>query len=78
MESDILNILIAALVMIAAVIVVIVISMKIRKTGGSLTTLMYGATAEFYNKEKQNAIEYVIEEKASKKKETDPSGEKTN
>jgi len=39
-----------------------------------MTTLMYGATDEFYNKEKKKAIEYVVEQKAGKKTKDNLSG----
>jgi hypothetical protein len=51
------------------------IAFKIRRGGGSFTTLMYGATDEFYNKEKKKAIEYVAEQKAGKKMTEETSGE---
>ena len=74
MNSDTFNILIVILILMLAVSVFIRIAFKIRRGGGSMTTLMYGATDEFYNKDKKKAIEYIAEEKAGKKTKDDLSG----
>jgi hypothetical protein len=75
MNNDIYNILFVFLALAIAVFVFVRISMKVRRHGGSMTTLMYGATDEFYNKENKKAIEYVVEQKAGKKTKDDLPGE---
>jgi hypothetical protein len=78
LDNDINNILIVCLVLLVVIIVFIRVALKVRKYGGSLTTVMYGATDEFYNKDKKNAIEYVVEQKAGKKTNQQNSGELDN
>ncbi len=75
MNSEILNILFVIIILAAVIFAFIRIAVKIRRGGGNFTTLMYGATDEFYNKDKKKAIEQVVEQKAGKKMTEDTSGE---
>jgi hypothetical protein len=75
MPADILDIIFVFAVLVIVIFVFIRIAIKLRKSGGSMTTLMYGATDEFYNKEKKKAIEYISEQKADKKTNEQTSGE---
>jgi hypothetical protein len=75
MANATFNILFVIIILAAVIFVFIRIAVKIRRGGGSFTTLMYGATDEFYNKDKKKAIEQVIEQKAGKKMTEDTSGE---
>ena len=52
------------------VVVVAVFGIK-----GSNATTVYGATAEFYTKDKKAAMETIIEQKAKKKMEEQENGE---
>ncbi|HAB50963.1 MAG: hypothetical protein A2315_17315 [Ignavibacteria bacterium RIFOXYB2_FULL_35_12] len=45
------------------------IALRIRRNGGSITTTVFAATYDFYNKDKRKAIEVISEQKASKKME---------
>ncbi|MFC2088543.1 hypothetical protein ACFLSX_03000 [Calditrichota bacterium] len=41
--------------------------MHVRKGGGSMTTVILGATDEFYNRDKKKAVEMIVEQNAHKK-----------
>lgn len=43
------------------------LAMKIRKSGGSLTTVVLGATDHFLAKEKSRAAAVILDQKADKK-----------
>lgn len=43
------------------------IARNIRKGGGGLTTVIFGATDLFYDKEKKHAVESIVEQKAEKR-----------
>jgi len=62
-------------ILLAAVLIFIRIAVKIRRGGGSITTLMHGAIDGFYNKDKKRAVEYTTEQKAGKKMNQQSSGE---
>lgn len=74
MNSDTLVLIFAFILLVLAIIVFIRISMKVRKSGGSLMTTMHGATYEFLNKDKREAIEQIVEVKANKKMEDEDFG----
>jgi len=40
---------------------------RLRKTGGTMTTTVHGALDSFYHKEKKKAVEMVVEQQAHKK-----------
>ena len=48
---------------------------RLRRTGGTMTTTMHGALDSFYNKEKKDAVEMVVEKQAGKKMEEQSSSE---
>jgi len=64
-----LELLVAIFFLLAAIILFIRISQKLRRGGGSLTTRMLGATDLFYDREKKNAVAQIVEMKAGKKQE---------
>lgn len=45
------------------------ITLKIRRKGGSLTHIVYGANQEFLTKDQNKAIEVVVNRNANKKEE---------
>ncbi|MEW6195381.1 MAG: hypothetical protein AB1521_09510 [Bacteroidota bacterium] len=69
MTSDLFSLIFITALLILIVVLFIRIAIRIRKHGGSLTTLMFGSTYEFYNKDKRKAIEQLVETKANKKME---------
>ena len=78
MQEDIIYIVLAFLLLLAVVLIFIRIAVKVRRGGGSMTTLMHGASDGFYNKDKKKAIEYTTEQKAGKKMSEQSSGEDIN
>jgi hypothetical protein len=51
------------------------LSLRIRKSGGSMITIMHGSLDGFYNRETKKAVEMVAEKKANKKLDEQTSGE---
>lgn len=47
---------------------------RVRKGGGSMTTIAMGATDEFLNKDQSKAVEVIVERNAGKKLEEQESG----
>lgn len=66
MNSDSLNLLLAAIMLAAVIYSFIRVAYRIKKHGGSLTTSMFASTYEFYDKEKKAAIEQMVEQKVKK------------
>ncbi len=75
MSKDTFDIIWVFGILALVIFVFIRIAVKIRRGGGSMTTLMYGATDAFYDKDKRKAIEYVAEQKANKKMSEETSGD---
>jgi predicted Holliday junction resolvase-like endonuclease len=69
MNNDILGLLFIAVVLIVVIYIFIRIAIRLRKYGGSLTTTMFGATYEFLNKDRKEAVKEIVEMKANKKME---------
>jgi hypothetical protein len=78
MSKDTLDIILVFVLLFAVVFIFIRIALKVRRGGGSMTTLMHGASDGFYNKDKKKAIEYTTEQKAGKKMSEQSSGEDIN
>jgi hypothetical protein len=75
MDNDTFTLIFAFLLLLLAILVFVKISMRVRKSGGSLMTTMHGATYEFLNKDKREAIEQIVEIKANKKMDDEDFGE---
>jgi len=68
--------LLSVLVLLVLIIGVFIrISIRLRQGGGSLTTVILGATDEFLTKEKSRAAETITNENAGKRFEGQSSGE---
>jgi hypothetical protein len=76
--SDFYPIAVVLLVVCGVVAVFIRIAIRIRKGGGSMTTLMLGATDEFLIKDRQKASEMIVEQNAGKKLDEQCSGDTGN
>ena len=74
MDSELLSISLVAVLILFVIYVFIKVALRIRKNGGSLTTTMFASTYEFLNKDKQKAIEEIVEMKANKKLEEEQNG----
>ena len=75
MNNDSLGMIFLIALLAAVIFLFIRIALKIRRNGGSLTTMMFGATYEFLNKDKREAVEQIVEVKASKKMEEQSTNE---
>lgn len=71
--QDVSTVLIILLLLIALIVIFIRVALRIRRNGGSLTTTVFAATYDFYNKDKRKAIEVISEQKAGKKMEEQSS-----
>ncbi len=50
-------------------------SIRLRKRGGSMTSVLFGATDAFYNRDQRKAIIQIVEQKSDKKKKEQETGE---
>ncbi|NIA31920.1 MAG: hypothetical protein GWP06_18670 [Actinobacteria bacterium] len=53
-------------------------SIMLRKRGGSMTSVLFGATDAFYNREQRKAVIEVVEQKSDKKRKEQESGDDKN
>ena len=67
MNNDLIDIFIAIFLIFLILFIFIKIEIRLRKHGGSMTTTMFASTYEFLNKDKQEAVEEIVEVKANKK-----------
>ena len=65
--SDTLAFIVVAAIILAVIGVFIRISIRLRRGGGSLTTIVMGTTDEFLTQEKSKAAETIVNENAGKK-----------
>lgn len=75
MTGDLFSVIIVSAVLLLVIVLFIKIALRIRRNGGSLTTTVFAATYDFYNKDKRKAIEVISEQKAGKKMEEQASDE---
>jgi L-amino acid N-acyltransferase YncA len=73
--SDLVNILIPVILVLAVVILFLRIARRVRKKGGSLTSVLVGSTFELHSQDRRKAMEVVVESHAGKKQEEPPSGD---
>ena len=73
MDSDLISLLVVGFLLVVIFAGIIIIARK-RKFGFQ-STLLFGATHEFYDKDKKAAIEIMVEQKAGKKMEEQNSDE---
>jgi hypothetical protein len=73
--ADALSLIVVAAVLILVIGIFVRISLRLRRGGGSLTTIVLGATDEFLTREKSKAAETIVNENAGKKFEEQSSDE---
>ena len=73
MDSDSISLLLIGFLLVIIFAGIIIIARK-RKFGFQ-STVLFGATREFYDKDKKAAIEIMVEQKAGKMMEEQSSGE---
>jgi hypothetical protein len=74
-SNEIINLFLPGCLILLVLIVLVRISSRLRKRGGSLTSILFGATFEFYNKDRQKASEVIVEERSGKKQHEQDSGD---
>lgn len=62
-----LSLIIVAVILVAVIGIFIRISVRLRRGGGSLTTVVLGATDAFLTKDRRKAAETIVNENAGKK-----------
>ncbi len=73
--NDVLTLVVLLLVLAVVIGVFVLVGVKLRRGGGSLTTVVLGATDGFLTHDKSKAAESIVDENASKKFERLPSTE---
>lgn len=64
--SDALSLVIVAAILLLVIGIFVRISIRLRRGGGSLTTVVLGATDEFLTKDRSKAAETIVNENAGK------------
>lgn len=72
------DLFLVAVILAAVIFIFIRIALRIRKHGGSMTTIMHASTYEFLSKDYREAVEEIVERKASKKMEEISNDKPTN
>ena len=80
LNSNLVLLLLGFILLFLCVVIAIFIkiSMKIRRGGGGMTQALLGSTYELHNKDRQKAIETIVEHKAGKKMEEQESSDADN
>ncbi|HCV42022.1 MAG TPA: hypothetical protein DGH68_00955 [Bacteroidetes bacterium] len=73
--ADALSLIVVAAVLILVIGIFVRISLRLRRGGGSLTTMVLGAIDEFLTTERSKAAETIVNENAGKKFEEQSSDE---
>jgi hypothetical protein len=73
--DDLISILAAFAFLAIVIVVFVVLSRRIRRGGGSLPTIMLGATNDLMDKDKRRAAEEIVEMKADKKRNRGAEGD---
>ena len=72
---DDLNFIITMIFFAFIVFLFVKLALKIRRSGGTMTTTVHGTLDAFYNKDKKKAVEMVVEKHAHKKLEEQSSSD---
>jgi hypothetical protein len=73
--ADTLSLITVAAVLLLVIGIFVRISVRLRRGGGSLTTIVLGAIDEFLTKERSKAAETIVNENVGKKFEEQSSDE---
>lgn len=73
--SETFPLVVVAVLLFLVVGIFVRISSRLRRGGGSLTTVVLGATDEFLTKDRSKAAETIVNENAGKKSECQSSSE---
>jgi hypothetical protein len=73
--SDVTSIALPIVIILLVTVIFLRTSRRLRKRGGSFTSILLGSTYELHSKDRREAIEVIVEEKAGKKREETESGD---
>jgi len=68
LNSDNVTLIFALIIMVMVILIFIKIASRLRKGGGSQTTVFLGTTDLFYDRDKEETVKTIVEQKAGKKK----------
>jgi hypothetical protein len=75
---ELFTIVLPVVILILVTFIFLRISRRMRKRGGSFTSLLLGSTYELHGRDRREAIEVIVEQKAGKKQEEPESGDSHN
>ena len=75
MSNEWSTVLVPLLVVIGVLVLVAFIGRRVRRGGGSMTTIAMGATDEFLSKDQSKAVETVVDQNAGKRQEDQGNNE---
>ena len=78
LTSDIIPLIVVGVIVLSVVAILVVITMRVRRRGGSPTTIGLGATHEFLNKDRRKAVEVIVNVKAVRRLGSQTSGAPDN
>ena len=65
-NNDVIEVVVVGIILIVLCVGLVVISIRVRKGGGSMTTIAMGATDEFLSKDQAKSVEVIVEQNAGK------------
>jgi hypothetical protein len=74
-SDEIINLFLPGCLILLVLIVFVRISSRLRKRGGSLTSVLFGATFEFHNQDRRKAAQVIVEERSGKKQKEQDSAD---
>jgi hypothetical protein len=73
--QDLTSVVLPAAIILMVIIVFLRVSGRMRKRGGSFTSILLGSTYELHSKDRREAIEVIVEQKAERKQQEPESGD---
>jgi len=74
-EKNMIDILVPVIIILVVVIVFLKISVRARKRGGSMTSVVLGSTYELHSQDRRKAMEVVLQRHAGQKNKEQDSGD---
>ncbi|MFH1941271.1 MAG: hypothetical protein ABIL68_04140 [bacterium] len=75
MNKDIISLVVVNLILVSVFVIMTRLAQFLRKKGGSLTVVTFGATDEFLSRDQKKAIEVIVNRNAGKKEEEQSSSD---
>jgi len=73
--KEFVTIVLPVAIVLLVIFIFLRVSSRMRKRGGSFTSLLLGSTYELHGRDRREAIEVIVEQKAGKKQEETESGD---